>query len=135
MSAKATPFSTMAGSTTVVKRRPKGISAPITKMAADRKMVPERTVPAAQRAMATGSLTTTFFKIKTKAKKTNAVMNLSMIFGKNPPGKVENNPEMTPVVTASKNTDFTFGNKRIPINIIVSIKSGFIPPLNPGITT
>lgn len=47
----------------------------------------------------------------------------------NPPGNVENNPEMTPVVTASKKTFRASGKRKIPMNIIVNMKSGFMPAL------
>ena len=135
INANAIPFIAIAGKTTVANRKPNGISAPMMKIAADRKIVPESIVPTAQSAMDTGSFETAFLNRTAIAKKTNAVMNLSIIFGKNPPGKVENSPEITPVVIASKKTDFLSGNNKIPTNIIVSIKSGFIPPLMPGMIT
>lgn len=59
-------------------------------------------------------------------------MSLSTIFGKNPKGNVENRPDKTPVVMASIKTLRLSGKRKIPTNIIVNIKSGFMPPLKPG---
>ncbi len=128
----ATPLRAIAGKTTKRNSSVKSASAPKTKIADDKKMLPDITVPIQVMTIATTSLAAAFLNTSTNAKKINAVMNLSITFGTNPPGNVENRPEMTPVVTPNRNTFFACGNKRIPINIIVSIKSGFIPPLIPG---
>ncbi len=127
-------FKATVGSTTPTTRAPNGTSTPKTKIATDKKMTPDNNVPNPTRIIATGSLVVRCFKATTTAKNTKAVMNLSTTLGMNPAGNVENSPEITPVVTASKKTCDAFGNSKIPINIIVNIKSGFIPPLNPGIT-
>ncbi|MCY1458139.1 hypothetical protein D9M71_754960 [compost metagenome] len=69
------------------------------------------------------------------AKNTKPVTALSIIFGTRPAGNVVNKPESTPVERESRNVSFTVGNNRIPINIMVNIKSGFIPFTIPGVTT
>lgn len=125
---------TTAGKTTVRINGIKGTSTPSTKIATDKKINPDNKVPIAARAVAIGNLLEKCFSAKTTAKKTNAVINLSTTFGMNPAGNVENSPDITPVVRANKNTCDALGNSKIPINIMVSMKSGFIPPLNPGIT-
>ena len=130
----AIAFMTTAGKTTVRTNGIKGTFTPSTKIATDKKINPDNKVPVAARAVAIGSLLEKCFSANTTAKNTNAVMNLSTTLGMKPAGNVENSPEITPVVSASKNTWDAFGNNRIPINIMVSMKSGFIPPLNPGIT-
>ena len=123
----------IAGSTTITNNSWKIAPAPKTKMAVDRKTVPDMSVPIPVRITPTATLLANLFNINTSPRKTNAVTALSMIFGTKPHGKVENSPEITPVVIPSKKVLFTLGNNSIPINIIVSIKSGFIPPLIPGI--
>jgi hypothetical protein len=67
-------------------------------------------------------------------KRIKAVINLSMIFGTNPPGNVVVIPEIKPVTIPNSRTLFLSGNKIIPKNIIVSIISGFIPKNMPGTT-
>ena len=127
-------FNATVGSTTPITRPPNGKSTPSTKIATDKKITPENNVPIAVSTTATGSLVVKCFNATTTAKNTNAVINLSTTLGINPAGKVENSPDITPVVIANKKTCDAFGNSKIPINIIVNIKSGFIPPLKPGIT-
>jgi len=134
MTKNATAFKAIAGSTTVTNRRPNGTSTPRMNIATDKKIVPDSSVPNPTRTVDAIKLLVTFLTIKTIANTTNAVTNLSIMFGKRPSGKEENNPDITPVVMASKNTLRTSGNKKIPMNIIVNIKSGFIPPLIPGMT-
>lgn len=63
------------------------------------------------------------------------VTHLSIIFGINPPGKVVVNPEIKPLVIATRNTLFLSGKRIIAKKAIVSIISGFIPKKNPGIIT
>lgn len=130
---KATALIAIAGSTTKTNSSPKSALAPKTKIAVDKKTVPETNVPTQVSITATGSFVANLFSNSINPKNTNAVTDLSIIFGRNPPGNVENRPDMTPVETPSKNTLFTSGNSSIPMNIIVNIKSGFIPPLIPGI--
>lgn len=125
---------TIAGRTTPISKPTKGTSALKIKIAVDKKTVPDTNVPIHVRTTAIGNFLAYLLSNTTNPKKTKAVTDLSMIFGKNPPGNVENNPEITPVEIPSKKTLFTSGNNKMLINIIVSIKSGFIPPLNPGIT-
>jgi len=129
----ATALIAIAGRTTKTNNSPNIAPAPKTKIAVDKNTVPDTRVPIHVRTTATGNLLENLVSNSTNPKKTNAVTDLSIMFGTNPPGNVENNPEITPVEIPSRNTLFTSGNKRIPINIIVNMKSGFIPPLNPGI--
>ena len=128
-------FMTTVGKTTVRINGTKGTSTPRTNIATDKKINPENKVPIPARAVAIANFLEKCFSAKTTAKNTKAVINLSTTFGMKPAGNVENRPEITPVVSASKNTCDALGNSRIPMNIMVSMKSGFIPPLNPGITT
>ena len=59
---------------------------------------------------------------------------LSIRFGICPPGKVVVNPEITPVTLPNRTVLLKSGNKKIPRNIIISIRSGFIPKTIPGMT-
>lgn len=129
----AIPFIRIAGKTTTRKSSVNTAPALNIKIAVDRKTVPDISVPIQVRTTATANLLANLFNKITRPKKINAVIVLSIIFGTKPPGKVENNPEIIPVENPSKNTLLTSGNNNIPINIIVNIKSGFIPPLMPGI--
>ena len=121
------PFIAIAGRTTVTNNNPNGTFAPITKMATDRKIVPDNSVPQQAMIVEVIKLLAAFLSNTMTAKTTNAVMNLSIIFGMNPPGKLVKIPEITPVVAPSKKTLRTSGNKKMPMNIIVSMKSGFMP--------
>ncbi len=121
------PFIAIAGRTTVTNNNPNGTFAPITKMATDRKIVPDNRVPQQAIIVETSKWLAAFRSSTMTAKTTNAVMNLSIIFGINPPGKLVKIPESTPVVAPSQKTLRTSGNKKMPMNIIVSMKSGFIP--------
>jgi len=134
MTKNATAFKAIAGSTTVTNSGPNGTSTPRMNIATDKKIVPDSSVPNPTRTVDAIKLLVTFLTTNTIANTTNAVTNLSIMFGKRPIGKEENNPDITPVVMASKNTLRTSGNKKIPMNIIVNMKSGFIPPLIPGMT-
>ena len=130
----AIPFIAIAGSTTVTNKKLNGSSTPKMNIATDRKIVPEISVPNPTSSVDAIKLLVIFLTAMTIAKITKAVINLSIMLGKNPKGKLENNPDITPVVMASKKTLRASGNKKIPMNIIVNMKSGFIPPLIPGIT-
>jgi len=121
------PFIAIAGKTTVTNNNPKGTFAPITNIATDRKIVPDNSVPQQAMIVETIKWFAAYLSKTMTAKTTNAVMNLSMIFGMNPPGKLVKIPERTPVVAPSKKTLLTSGNKKIPMNIIVNMKSGFMP--------
>ena len=125
---------TIAGNTTETSNAVNGMSAPTTKIADPKKTLPEIAVPIPTRTAAIAIFCDTFFSTTINAKKIKAVTNLSIIFGTKPAGNVENRPDRIPVVNASKKTSRVFGNNRIPTNIIVNIKSGFIPPIMPGIT-
>ena len=132
MMKNATPFNTVVGNTTIKNISAKNASAPNTKMAVDKKIVPDTSVPMQVSKTPTTNLFAVFFNKITIAKKIKAVTNLSIIFGTKPPGNVENSPEIMPLVAPNKNTLLVSGNSRIPMNIIVKRKSGFIP-LIPGI--
>ena len=129
----ASAFIITAGSTTITNNSWNMAPAPKTKIAVDKKTVPDISVPIPVRITPTATLLASLLNAITRPRKTNAVTALSIIFGTNPPGKVENSPEITPVEIPSKKVLLTLGNNNIPINIIVSIKSGFIPPFIPGI--
>lgn len=92
----------IAGSTTITNNSWKIAPAPNTKIADDRKTVPDIRVPIAVRTTPTATLFANLLNNKTSPKKTKAVTALSMIFGTNPPGKVENNPDITPVEIPNK---------------------------------
>ncbi len=130
----AIPFIAIAGSTTVTNKTLNGRSTPKMNIATERKIAPDISVPNPTRIVDAIKLLVIFLKVIIIPKMMKAVINLSMMFGKSPNGKLENNPEITPVVIASKKTLRTSGNKKIPMNIIVNMKSGFIPPLIPGMT-
>lgn len=124
----------IAGSTTEASNAANGMSAPSSTMADPKKTVPEIAVPIPTSTALTAIFCVPFFSTTINAKKINAVTNLSIMFGTKPPGNVENRPDKIPVVNANKKTSRVFGNSKIPTNIIVNMKSGFIPPIMPGIT-
>ncbi len=130
---KTAALRAVAGKTTTKNSSVNNASAPNTNIAVDKKIVPEISVPMQVSKTPTASLLTDFCNKRTSAKKINAVTNLSIIFGTKPPGNVENRPEIIPVVTPNKKTFFACGNKRMDINIITKRKSGFIPPIIPGV--
>lgn len=99
----AIAFIAIAGITTITNNSWKIAPAPNTKIAVDKKTVPDISVPIPVRITPTATLLANLFNNNTRPKKTNAVTALSMIFGTNPPGKVENSPEITPVEIPSKN--------------------------------
>jgi len=136
MMKKAIAFNTTAGSTTATNNAlnaaPPG--KPTSNNAIDRKIVPETIVHIATSTVPAASFLVKRPKAITITKNTIPVTNLSIILGKKPPGNVENRPDRTPVVMANKNVSLNVGNNNIPINIIVSMKSGFIPSPYPGIT-
>ncbi len=93
-----------------------------------KKIVPDKIVPNPTSKVETIRFVTKCFNNRTTTKNTIPVINLSMIFGTNPPGNVENKPDNTPVEIDSTNISLNVGNNKIPMNIIKTIKSGFIPP-------
>ena len=134
MMKNAIPFIAIAGRTTVTNKNPNGMFTPMTKMATDRKIVPDNSVPQQAMMIETIKWLAAFLSSAMTANTTNAVMNLSMTFGMNPPGRLVKIPDRTPVVAPSKKTLLTSGNKKMPMNIIVSMKSGFMPSPYPGMT-
>jgi len=106
-----------------------------TKSATAKKTVPDKIVPKPTKPADTTKLFTNFFSTSKAIKKTKPVTALSIILGTRPAGNVVNNPESTPVTKESKNVSLTVGNNKMPINIIVSMKSGFMPFTIPGVTT
>lgn len=129
MTRKAITLNATAGKTTPVNNTIKvePTSVPIANNATDKNTIPEINVPNPTKIAETTMFETTFFNTSTSAKKTNAVTNLSIILGINPAGKVVNKPDRTPALTPNKKVSLNVGNSKIPINIIVNMKSGFIP--------
>ena len=106
-----------------------------TKRATAKNTVPDNIVPIPTKTVDTIKFFASFFRANKIAKKTKPVTALSIIFGTRPAGNVVNNPDRTPVAKESKNVSLMVGNSNIPINIIVSMKSGFMPLTMPGVTT
>lgn len=106
-----------------------------TKSATVKKTVPDKIVPKPTKLADTIKLLANFFSTIKIAKKTKPVTALSIMFGTRPAGNVVNKPDSTPVAKESKNVSLTVGNNNMPINIIVSMKSGFMPFTIPGVTT
>lgn len=130
----ATAFSTAAGSTIVPNSTVNEPGSPTNKEAEPKNTVPETIVPMAVKMIKVGSFFDNLLVINSKPKNTKDVTTLSIIFGNNPLGKLEVNPEMIPVTTPKITTYLTSLNNIIPRNIIVSIISGFIPKTIPGMT-
>jgi hypothetical protein len=99
-----------------------------------KKIMPEMMVPIAVNTLTVTSDWLYFFKNNNMPKKTNAVMGLSIKLGICPEGKPVVKAEIIPVNRPTNKTYFPEGNSRIPKNIIVSIRSGFIPNNNGGVT-
>ena len=133
----ATTLNTTAGNTTpeynTMNVAP--TSAPNTNNATDKKIAPDNKVPSPTKIDAATIFFANFFITSSTNKNAKPVMNLSITFGKKPAGNVVNSPESKPVAKESKNVSLNVGNNKIPINIIVNMKSGFIPFTNPGVTT
>ena len=110
-------------------------SAPNTNNATDKKIEPDKIVPNPTNTAATAVFVANFLMINTIVKNTKPVIALSITFGMKPAGNVVNKPDSTPVAIASKNVSLKVGNSKIPINIIVNMKSGFIPCTIPGVIT
>lgn len=134
---KAMTLNAMAGKTTPVNKtiNVAPTSAPNTNNATDKKIDPDRTVPNPTKIAETTAFFASFLSANRTIKKTKPVTNLSKTFGIKPAGNVVNNPDSTPVAKDNKNVSLNVGNRIMPINIIVSMKSGFIPCTNPGVTT
>ena len=134
---KATTLIAIAGSTTPANSKENVLPkfAPITKIAIDKKIVPDNIVPNPTKIADTTILLTNFLSTNITIKKAKPVITLSTTFGIKPAGTVVNKPDKTPVASDNKNVPFTVGNKRIPINIIVNMKSGLTPCTIPGVTT
>lgn len=129
-----TVLNAAAGNTTVANKAAKGPGSPAMKEADPRKTIPDTIVPIAVKTAALTIDLLNFSKTRNNPKTTNAVTNLSIIFGNKPAGKVVVKPEIIPVTNPNKSTLFFSGNKKIPKNIIDNIISGFIPRKNPGTT-
>lgn len=95
---------------------------------------PEISVPIAVNVPAVKIVWLYFFINSSIPKKTNAVIGLSIKLGICPEGNPVVKAEIIPVNRPTNKTFFPEGNSNIPKNIIVSIKSGFIPKSNGGVT-
>lgn len=135
--AKATTLNATAGRTTPINSiaNVAPTFALNTKSATAKNTVPDRIVPKPTKNAETAKLFAIFFRMNTAAKNTKPVTALSIMFGTRPAGNVVNKPESTPVANESKNVSFTVGNNKMPMNIIVNMKSGFMPLIIPGVTT
>lgn len=126
-------FIIVAGKTTPAASAKNGPGKPTMIRAEPRKIIPEINVPINVNASETANGLPNFLTRENSKNIIKAEKNLSIIFGINPPGKVVVNPEITPVTPPRRTAFFKPGNKNIPRNIIINIRSGFIPKMMPGI--
>ena len=117
----------IAGSTTMMNISVNAPSKPVTKIAAPKKIAPEIAVPMTVNTVPAATERAALRSATTATKNSKPVTNLSIMFGTKPAGNVVNKPDNTPVVNDKRNVSRSVVNNKIPINIIVNIKSGFMP--------
>lgn len=125
-------FSTVAGRTTAANNAVKPPGKPTINRADVKNTIPDKMVPIAVSTAAAPVLWLLLNK-RNRMKNRNADTGLSMMLGICPAGNAVVSAEMIPVTIPMTSTFCTRGNSRMPMNIMISIISGFMPPKKGGI--